>query len=386
VAVFADGTRTYGIEKVLLSHYIASRDKDYGLNFRYVCLQRGPLYEHLREANADVYVIEEKVPYTYPPNIAKLCGILLSHFWSSVRIFRHIRSYLKETRPDLVYTHEVTFQIIAGVAAKSCGIKSVGHFHRLLNKKHYWGLSRILLCLVLNACLDMGIAISNAVRESLWGQMRAKTRCLYNSIDVEFIRRRAEQLSSSGNCLKADVVSVGRLVTIKKYEILIEALSILAQEGLHPKLAIVGGPADQTNSYYLRLKDQVAGLGLSDYVFFTDYVPEPYGIIANADASVLCCTNEGFGLVVLESMACRTAVIVADAGGPTELVEHDKDGLKFSDDNPAELAKCLRMLLLDKSRAHRLADQAYKKAAKDFDIDSHMRSLNRNFLAVLGRY
>jgi glycosyltransferase involved in cell wall biosynthesis len=215
--------------------------------------------------------------------------------------------------------------------------------------------------------------------------MRAKTRCVYNSIDAEFIRRRAEQLGSSGNCLKADVVSVGRLVAIKKYEILIEALGILAREGLHPKLAIVGGSADQTNPYYLRLKDQAAGLGLSDYIFFTDYVPEPYGIIANADASVLCCTNEGFGLVVLESMACRTAVIVADAGGLTELVEHDKDGLKFSADNPVELAKCLRMLLLDKSRAHRLADQAYKKVAQDFDVDSHMRSLNRNFLAVLGK-
>lgn len=385
VAVLTAGRGVYGVEKVILSHCQALQAADYGIDFQYICLERGQLYERLLECGGDVRVIGGRVPGAYSRNPFKLFCIFFSSFWTNVEVYRKIKAYLKESRPDLVYTHDVTLHILGGAAARSCSIKSVGHFHRIVNRDRNWGLSRVLLSLALNVCLDMGIAISKAVRESLWGAMRFKTRCVYNSIDVEAIRERAEALGRRRDCVRTDVVSVGRMVSIKKYEIVMEALSILVKNGLNLKLAIVGGPADESNAYYLRLKEQAETLGLSDAVAFTGYVREPYGIVANSDASVLCCTNEGFGLVVLESMACGTPVIVVDAGGLTELVQHGRDGLKFSVDNAEELAECLRVVITDKDRAQRMAERAYVKVAEGFSIESHMRCLKESFSCVLNR-
>lgn len=381
VAVFVTGCEGYGAQRSLLNQYRAS--KDFGIEFHYVCLHKGDLYQKLVNADADVKVIGGPIPKPYPPNLFKVVSVFLSTLRPNFRVFRKLRAYLKEQKPDLVYSHMLTEQILGGLAAKSCWIKSVGHFNGMLNPKRNFGLSRVIVSMLFNFVLDMGISISETVRESLWGPMKAKTYRIYNGLNTQAIKRRGEQLAQAKDCDGADVVSVGRLVSIKKQDILIQAISILAKQGLELDLILVGGPAEDSNPYYRKLKQQIAEIELSDRVRFTGYVKEPYGIITKSKASVLCCSTEGFGYVVPEAMACRTPVIVADAGGPSELVEHDENGLKFTPNNADELAECLRMVITDKERAERYAGKAYADVLKNYTIDSHMRQLRERFCDIL---
>ena len=381
VAVFVTGNEGYGAQRSLITHCRAS--KDYGIDFHYVCLHKGDLYQKLLSLGADVKIIEGRIPKTYPVNLIKLLWVFFSHSKTSFEIFNKIRVYLKETQPDLVYTHHHALHTLAGLAAKSCWIKSVGHFNGMLNPKRNFGLSRVIVSMLFNFVLDMGISISEAVRESLWGPMKAKTYRIYNGLNAQAIKRRGEQLAQAKDCDGADVVSVGRLVSIKKQDILIQAISILAKQGLDLDLILVGGPAEDSNPYYRKLKQQIAELELSDRVQFTGYVKEPYGIITKSKASVLCCSTEGFGYVVPEAMACGTPVIVADAGGPSEIVEHNENGLKFTPDNADELAECLRMVITNDERAERYAQKAYADVAENFTIESHMRQLREKFCSIL---
>lgn len=383
VAVFVAGTEIYGIEKVLLSQCETSRNKNYGINFHYVCLHEGDLYQKLLDLGGNVKIIGGRIPKAYPPNLVKMAGIFFSHLKTSVEIFNKIRAYLEEARPDLVYSHNVTLHVLGGLAAKTCGIKAVGHFHGQLNRKRNWGVSRILLSWWLSLCLDMGISISEAVRKSLWGAMKAKTYRIYNGFDAPVIRQRGEQLADRKDCAGADVVSVGRLVNIKKYEVLIQALNILVRQGLDLNLVLVGGPAVDSNPYYVKLRKQVTKLGLSERVRFAGYIQEPYGIIAKSKVSVLCCTIEGLGNVVLESMACGTPVVVANAGGPSEVIKHNENGLKFTPDNAEELAECLRTIITDNERAQRFVEKAYVDVVEKFSIELHMRQLRERFCSVL---
>ena len=383
VAVIVADHGAYGRERVLFAQSSASRDKDYGIDFKYVCLHKGYLYQKLVASGTDVEVIGGTMPKAYPPNLIKLLGVFLSYLRTIIETFSRIRAYLKKASPDLVYTHDVTLHSIGALAAKSCRIKAVGHFHLQLNRTRNWGLSRILLSWWLSVCLDTGIAISESVRDSLWGPLKGKTYIVFNGLDAEAIRRRGEQLAKRKDCAGADVVSVGRLVPIKKQDVLIRAIDILAKRGVNLDVIFVGGPVEDSNPYYVKLKEQVEVLGLSERVRFGGYVEEPHGIVAKSSVSVLCCDTEGFGIAVLEAMACKTPVIVADAGGLSELVRHNENGLKFSPDDAEQLAEFLRTIITDKEKARRLVEKAYTDVLEKFSMDSHMRQLRQQFSSIV---
>jgi glycosyltransferase involved in cell wall biosynthesis len=231
----------------------------------------------------------------------------------------------------------------------------------------------------------MGISISEAVRESFCGPMKRKTYCVYNGFDIRAIRQEATQGADERGPSGENVISVGRLVSIKKQDVLISAIAVLARQGLDLDLTLVGGPAEESNPYYRKLKEQIAVHGLSDCVRFAGRVERPYGIMAKSKVSVLCCSREGFGNVVVEAMACGTPVIVADSGGPSEIVENNENGLKFSPDNAEDLAECLRLIVTDDKRRTRYAEKAYSDVAERFTIEAHMKQLREQFRRVLAR-
>ena len=72
------------------------------------------------------------------------------------------------------------------------------------------------------------------------------------------------------------------------------------------------------------LFDRVAALGLEDHVVFPGYIP--HGDVAALLSGAACFTfpslYEGFGLPVLEAMACGTPVVCSDASSLPEVVGH----------------------------------------------------------------
>lgn len=381
VAVFLANCGQYGVPSIVVTQ--CSKAKDYGIDFHYLCAEKDYLYDRLSELGADITVIGAKVPPAYPSNIISLFFIVLSHLKQSLVIFRKIRYYLKQTHPDLVYTHNVTEHVLAGLAAKSCGIKTVGHSHVMYNPKRNLGLSRIIVSIALNWSLDMVLAVSNCARASLWGAVKKKTYPLYGGRDIQNIYKTAQKIAAQKDCPAPDIIYVGRLTEIKKQDVLIKALGILAREGLHPKTFFVSGENNDANPYYLKLQEQISKLGLEDEIIFAGFVPEPYGMLARAKVSVLCCTKEGCPNLVPESIACRTPIIVPDAGGAGEIVEDGVTGLKFKPDDPASLAECLRRLLKDEQLRKRLTRSAFAQANEKFACEVHMAQLRKRFEQVL---
>lgn len=379
--MFVAGNEGYGQQGVLLTHYKTSID--YDIDFHYVCLHKDELYQNLLNLGADVKIIGGRIPKAYPPNLIKLFVIFLSHLKPSFDIFRKIRAYLKETQPDLLYTHEITEHILGGLSAKSCGIKAVGHSHVIFNPRRNLGLSRVIVSIFLNWSLDMIISVSNAARDSLWGPVKKKTYPIYGGGEIQDIYETAQTIAPKEGYPAPDVIYIGRLTDIKKQDVLIEALGILAREGLRVRTFFVSGGADDTNPYYVKLRDQISRLGLEDDITFTGFVPEPYGMLAKAKVSVLCCAKEGCPNLVMESMACQTPIVVPNAGGAGELVEDGVTGLKFAPDDPASLAKCLRRLLENEQLRKQIAEKGFAWANKNITVDAHMTQLRQRLEQVL---
>ena len=381
VAVFLANCGKYGVPGIVISQ--AGNAKAFGIDFHYVLVEKDYLYHRLSDSGADVRVLGERVPNAYPPSFFKLILVFLSHLKHSFSIFRKIRAYLKQTSPNLLYTHNITEHILGGLAAKSCGIRSVGHSHVMYNPKRNLGLSRIIVSLAMNCSLNMVLAVSNSARNSLWGPVKRKTYPIYGCRDIQHISEIANSPPAEKHSPAPDIVYIGRLVKIKKQDVLVEALGILAREGPTPKTFLVSGENDESNPYYVKLKQQISRLGLEKYITFSGFVTEPYEILAKAKVSVLCCTREGCPNLVPESFACHTPIVVPDAGGAGELVEDGVTGLKFIPDDPASLASCLRRLLENEQLRKKLAENAFAQANKSFNCEVHMAELRKRLEQVL---
>ena len=113
------------------------------------------------------------------------------------------------------------------------------------------------------------------------------------------------------------IICVGTLQPRKNLEALLDALAELSRQGKPVHLAIAG----KKGWLYESLFAQVRCLGLVDRVHFLGYVPQADlpALVSGARAFLLPSLYEGFGLPVLEAMACGTAVICSDVSSLPEI-------------------------------------------------------------------
>lgn len=110
---------------------------------------------------------------------------------------------------------------------------------------------------------------------------------------------------------------VGRRDPYKNLPMLICALDELRKQGLPVRLRIVGGDDPR----YPEARTTADKLGIHDHITWSGYVSEAELIAAyqQSDAFVLPSQYEGFGLPVLEAMACGTPVICSNTSSLPEV-------------------------------------------------------------------
>lgn len=85
-------------------------------------------------------------------------------------------------------------------------------------------------------------------------------------------------------------------------------------------------------------------------------------IYASCDAWLFGSRSEGFGLPILEAMACRTPVIATPAGAAPELLS-DGSGMLVKPEDPGEMARAIvRVAALSDADWRQLSESAYQRA------------------------
>ncbi|MEZ4510416.1 MAG: glycosyltransferase family 1 protein [Chloroflexota bacterium] len=137
------------------------------------------------------------------------------------------------------------------------------------------------------------------------------------------------------------LLHVGTLQPRKNIPVLLEALAQINRPDL--PLVLVGGKGWLFDEIFAR----VQALGLQNRVRFTGYVPDEVLPLWYNAATLLLFPSlyEGFGLPILEAMACKTAVIAANTSSIPEAVGNA--GLLFDPHNPAQLAEQILSVLDD---------------------------------------
>jgi glycosyltransferase involved in cell wall biosynthesis len=138
-----------------------------------------------------------------------------------------------------------------------------------------------------------------------------------------------------------DLFFVGRIVSDKGIDVLIDAVAKLRERGLQPSLTVAGsGPEEPV------IRRKVEDLQLSDLVTFAGRVTdERLNELLNAHKIMVVPTREGegFGVVALEGIACGCVVVGSTCGGLPEAI--GPCGQTFRNGDSSDLANLLHNLL-----------------------------------------
>ncbi len=158
---------------------------------------------------------------------------------------------------------------------------------------------------------------------------------------------------------------VGRMVPEKGAHLLLEALSKVRKRIPEARLVIVGGGDSGP------LKQQAEELGITDRVTFTGFVSDESLLRLYRVIDVACYPSlyEPFGIVALEAMAAGIPVVVSDAGGLPEVVEHNVSGIVCPRGDSDALADAIVGLFRDPARARQLADNGHRRVREVFNWD-----------------
>ena len=166
---------------------------------------------------------------------------------------------------------------------------------------------------------------------------------------------RFNRLSSPGS-LGRYILFVGSLQPRKNISALLSAWMLIEKQ--HPQVSLIlAGTVGRVFRQEVFSHDM-------QRVHFAGYVPESAlpGLYAGAEAFILPSLDEGFGLPVLEAMACGTPVVASWSGALPEVV--GDAGLLCDPSDPAAMAGALDEYLRDADLRHFMSERGQQRAAQ----------------------
>jgi glycosyltransferase involved in cell wall biosynthesis len=116
------------------------------------------------------------------------------------------------------------------------------------------------------------------------------------------------------------------------------------------------------------LCEQAAALGICDSVAFLGWQDNPCKYLARSTLFAFSSLWEGFGIAMVEALACGVPVVAFDCeSGPREILQDGACGLLVPPGDEARLSEAMQALLVDEPRRSRLAALGRERATA-FDV------------------
>jgi glycosyltransferase involved in cell wall biosynthesis len=205
---------------------------------------------------------------------------------------------------------------------------------------------------------DRIITVSSATKMTLMRTFNIKEEMIAvcgSGIDVKLID------SVKSKKVKNRIVYVGRLVPHKHVDDLIHAVKRVLASVPNVECKIVGGGVLKEN-----LEHMIKKFDLSANVELVGDLPsyeEVISLIKSSEILVLPSTREGFGLVVLEAMRCKTVPVVYELPSYKDF-STDREVLVVPRRNVKALSDSIRKLLQNSRKLSKMAESGFSVSGK----------------------
>ena len=201
--------------------------------------------------------------------------------------------------------------------------------------------------------------------------IKVPSKIIYNPYNLDSILAKSthKEHSFSFNENKRYLISIGRLIYLKRFEDVFEVLSKLDE---NIELILLGDGEEKQALITLANR-----LNISSRIYFLGQVANPFWYLANSDIFVSSSSVEGFPNVLVESMICGTAVISSDCvSGPREILAPSSDhnyqikkglemaefGILYGVGDVEALQEAIELLLIDNNLKKEYEAKAFEQS------------------------
>lgn len=325
---------------------LAVMQREQGIEARVACPDGGALAAALRREGVPVHPWSaggRRLPWTR---------------WS-------LAAAIAAAHPDVLHAHMAKSAWLARRVAPR--IAALATAHTLVRSQAFAGYRRVL-------------CVSAAVRASLLATGFPETAAVlvYNAIDLQRYRPASDKAAlrrslgwPADDCV---VMQVGRLEPVKGHRYALQALARLQAAACPVRLLIVGeGTERRELERYARAHALTAAV---TFLGFRDDVPT---LLQAADVCLMPSLKEGFGLAMVEAMACGVVPVAFAVGGIPESVTSGENGLLVGAGDVEAMAAAVQTLCWDEALRQRLAAAARQTVMRRY-------SRERQLAAVLEAY
>lgn len=296
-----------------------------------VILVRGKDNAHLNSGHRPINVLESRGFYSIPAAL-------------------RMRAWLKEQKPDLIIAH-------SGKAVWLFKNATLGMNIPVIAVNHSHNVKRTIRA---DAFIHITPHVQHLVQVRQTEQDRANKpqKVISNLTHLPDVEAQPQALRSP-----LTVVMLTRMVPNKGVHILIDALKILADKGIHFK-AVLAGQGEMLETY----KQQAEALNLGDKVSFPGWIggQDKISLLQAADIIALPSITEIQGIGILDAFAWGKTLITTDDIGIRQTAVHNVNAWLAKAGDAQSLADGLEYLMNHPEEALRMAKQGKKEAVEKY--------------------
>ncbi|MDP4093055.1 MAG: polysaccharide pyruvyl transferase CsaB [Bacillota bacterium] len=294
---------------------------------------------------------------------------------------KRIVKIIKEGNYQIIHSHGAKANVMALIARFFTGLPTVTTVHSDYRldymentvKRYTFGLINTVAL----RRIDYYAGVSNNFRTMLIKRdfSPSKIFTVYNGIDFG---REVGEFSRGAFAKKYNLkltdenITVGilaRLYPVKGLNTFINAAKEVCTKNPMIKF-IIGGDGENRES----LEKRVAELGITENVYFTGWVDDPYEFMSNLDINVLTSISESFPYSILEGALLKKATISSNVGGISDLIESGVNGYLFDAGDHKKLSEYILELSDQPELRNWYGEKIYEKAKVFFSLDSMCKS------------
>lgn len=190
---------------------------------------------------------------------------------------------------------------------------------------------------------DSFYGVSNQLTEEfkiVCPQYREKVYTCHNIVDVENIKRKSYDLScvekSYINCDVFKIVTVGRFVEQKGFDLAIKAAAIMKARGVRFRWYAIGyGQYEET------MKSLIEREEIEDCFVILGRKENPYPFMRLADLYVQPSRHEGYPLTLAEAVVLKKCIVSTKFCGASEQIENHVTGIIVEDFSPQKISEAI---------------------------------------------
>lgn len=323
--------------------------------------------------------------------------VTLDALGPDIHLLRDLRALLglvritRRFRPDIVHTHTAKAGFLGRAAALGSGRSRpvVLHtFHGHVLEGYFGGLKSFVFRLLerrLARYSDRLLAVSEATARDLVRlgvAPRSKIAVVPLGLDLDSLKACTpgmgsmfrRELGLTGSELL--VVSLGRLVPIKRLDVLLRGFSLATSRGFGGHLAVIGDGSERS-----QLEALVLELDLVGRVTFTGFRTDLMPILSAANLVALTSDNEGTPVSLIEAAAAGVPALATSVGGVPEVVA-EATGVLVAPNDPSAVAEALVSLCADKERLAAMGSRAREGTAR-WSVERLLGDVDRHYSDLL---